>query len=160
MDLVNLLFGFQGRIGRGQYWLVVGIWVGVALVIFVLLTVATVFLAVSLPQSFYYVLAAVVYIPMLVAMVAAGIKRLHDRNKSAWWLLAFYLLPMVLPWFGLIFSGDFGADFESLPMPVIALYYIRVAIVIWAAVELGCLRGTIGGNPFGPDPVAPKPAKH
>ena len=29
------------------------------------------------------------------------------------------------------------------------------AIGIWAFVELGCLRGTIGVNPYGPDPVAP-----
>ena len=26
---------------------------------------------------------------------------------------------------------------------------------LWALVELGCLRGTIGRNQYGPDPLAP-----
>ena len=33
----------------------------------------------------------IVVIPMLVSGIAVGIKRLHDRNKSGWWLLLFYL---------------------------------------------------------------------
>ena len=28
------------------------------------------------------------------------------------------------------------------------------AIGVWAFVELGCLRGTIGANQYGPDPLA------
>ncbi len=34
----------------------------------------------------------------------------------------------------------------------------RFAINIWMLVELGCLRGTIGGNQYGGDPLAPEPA--
>jgi hypothetical protein len=30
------------------------------------------------------------------------------------------------------------------------------AIGSWADDELGCLRGSIGGNPYGPDPIAPE----
>jgi uncharacterized membrane protein YhaH (DUF805 family) len=29
------------------------------------------------------------------------------------------------------------------------------AITVWAFVELGCLRGTVGPNRFGPDPLMP-----
>jgi uncharacterized membrane protein YhaH (DUF805 family) len=36
-----------------------------------------------------------------------------------------------------------------------ALALIGFAITAWSFVELGCLRGTIGVNPYGPDPVAP-----
>jgi len=91
--------------------------------------------------------------------IRTSIKRLHDRNKSAWWLLIFYLLPTVLPWLGLLIPGG-SADPDAVPMAVVVLVYARFAIAIWALVELGCLRGTIGGNPFGPDPVAPRPAYH
>jgi uncharacterized membrane protein YhaH (DUF805 family) len=38
------------------------------------------------------------------------------------------------------------------------LTYAGFAINIWALVELGCLRGTIGHNRYGADPVAPQPA--
>jgi uncharacterized membrane protein YhaH (DUF805 family) len=33
------------------------------------------------------------------------------------------------------------------------LYLIPIIGAIWLFVELGCLRGSIGGNRFGPDPV-------
>jgi len=36
--------------------------------------------------------------------------------------------------------------------------YVSFAINIWALVELGCLRGTIGANQYGSDPRAPQPA--
>ena len=29
------------------------------------------------------------------------------------------------------------------------------AVGVWAFVELGCLRGTIGPNRYGPDPLEP-----
>ena len=31
-----------------------------------------------------------------VADTGRGHKRLHDRNKNGWWLLAFWLLPVAL----------------------------------------------------------------
>jgi uncharacterized membrane protein YhaH (DUF805 family) len=41
-----------------------------------------------------------------------------------------------------------------------ALYYllslITLAVAVWFFVELGCLRGTIGDNQYGPDPLAGK----
>ena len=160
MNVINLLFGFQGRIGRAQYWIVVAVWVGATLALVLLMAVLTMMLDIEPPASVFYTLVLLIYIPMIVSAVAAGIKRLHDRNKTAWWLLVFYLLPLALPWLGLLLTGGFGADIDTLPLPVIVLYYVRVAIGIWALIELGCVRGSIGGNPYGPDPVAPRPAKH
>ncbi|MGC1622609.1 MAG: DUF805 domain-containing protein, partial [Pseudolabrys sp.] len=39
---------------------------------------------------------AIPFIPIVISSVALAIKRLHDRNKSGWWLLVFYLLPGVI----------------------------------------------------------------
>ena len=36
------------------------------------------------------------YIPLIWIGLALGAKRLHDRDKSAWWLLVFYALPTIL----------------------------------------------------------------
>jgi uncharacterized membrane protein YhaH (DUF805 family) len=30
---------------------------------------------------------------------------------------------------------------------------VSLALMIWGFVELGCLRGTVGPNRFGPDPL-------
>jgi uncharacterized membrane protein YhaH (DUF805 family) len=85
---------------------------------------------------------------ILISAIAVGIKRLHDRNKSGWYLLLFYLLPGILLGAGLMFP-----ERSNIVATVLAL--LAFAISIWAFVELGCLRGTIGVNPYGPDPVAP-----
>ena len=42
------------------------------------------------------VIGLVVLIPAIVSGVSVGIKRLHDRDSTGWWLLLFYLVPGVL----------------------------------------------------------------
>jgi uncharacterized membrane protein YhaH (DUF805 family) len=142
MDPIDLLFGFKGRINRAKYWLVVSIWF-VASVAGMMLVWMSEFSMIAI------VLTAVVAIAGIVVGVAVGIKRLHDRNKSGWWLLLFYLAPVV---FDAVAKGTGSAG--------MVFSIASLAISIWAIVELGCLRGTIGPNPYGPDPVAPKPAVH
>jgi uncharacterized membrane protein YhaH (DUF805 family) len=142
MDPIDLLFGFKGRIGRANYWLAVVIW-------FVLWIVAmVVMLMLGFPTAMI-VVAVIIGIPAVVSWIAVGIKRLHDRDKSGWWLLLFYLTPAVLDAISRA-TGGIGLVFSL----------ASFAISIWAFVELGCLRGSIGVNQFGPDPVAPRPAKH
>ena len=142
MDPINLLFSFSGRINRAKYWLAFLIW-------FVLWIVLLVLMFMSGFSTTTIVTAIIVAIPSFLSGIAIGIKRLHDRNKSGWWLLLFYLAPGILDGIG---RGAGGIGF------VFSL--ASLAITIWAFVELGCLRGTIGVNRYGPDPVAPKPAQH
>jgi uncharacterized membrane protein YhaH (DUF805 family) len=77
--------------------------------------------------------------------LATSIKRLHDRNKSAWWMVPFFIVP-----------GLFGEFQDRLPhtYPVMALALGTWLICIWAFVEMCCLPGTTGPNRFGTDPVA------
>jgi uncharacterized membrane protein YhaH (DUF805 family) len=72
-------------------------------------------------------------------VVAVASKRLHDRNKSGWWLIVFILTPLIV--------GAFGALTRST-----ALLAVAFAFHLWSFVELGCRGGTKGGNRFGPDP--------
>jgi hypothetical protein len=41
-------------------------------------------------------LLVILYIPLIWIGLAIGAKRLHDRDKSAWWLLVFYAAPGIL----------------------------------------------------------------
>ena len=95
--------------------------------------------------------ALIVYLPSLFSFIAVGVKRLHDRNKASPWLLVFYLVPIA----GLSAAGLFETGTLQSVISTISLIFL-----VWALVELGFRRGTIGGNPYGPDPVAPKPAQH
>lgn len=138
-EWLQRLFGFSGRINRAQYWLTFLIYFVALCVLFVLFS-----LFFSFPTDVVglSLLLAVVFIPITVSAIAVAIKRLHDRDKSGWWVLLFYVLPGVIPNIGRYTGLDLVFQLASL------------ALSIWALVELGFLRGTSGGNRYGPDPLS------
>ena len=139
----NLLFAFRGRINRAKYWLatlISFIWMVICICIIALGS----FAAPSI--SAIYLLAFLAVIPFLVASLAISIKRLHDRDKNGWWLVLFYFVPTVFDRLG---DGSTDSDVGS-----IFFYLCEFAISIWAFVEIGCLRGTLGPNRYGPDPLS------
>jgi uncharacterized membrane protein YhaH (DUF805 family) len=84
-------------------------------------------------------------------LAATTIKRLHDRNKSGWWILAFLIAPALL---GNIVDR---IDDESYLATALALSLAIASFSLnaWGIVELMFLKGTRGPNRFGPDPLAP-----
>ncbi len=85
--------------------------------------------------------------------LAISVKRLHDRDKSGWFLPVYWGLPMVLGALGFVAQLN---DSGGLSL-VCGLG--EFAIGIWMFTEPGCLRGTPGTNRFGPDPLgSPVPA--
>ena len=147
MNFGQLLFSFSGRINRGKYWL--------AALIFVIVTLAMATISYVADQALpAQLLSLVVNIGVFVGGLAIGVKRLHDRDKSGWWLLLFYLVPSLLFGLGtLVFFFGIGAEAAGGVIGGIAIYVAGFAVLIWAFVELGCLRGTLGPNRFGPDPL-------
>lgn len=133
-----MLFSFTGRLNRARYWLAGIAAVVVAVLMFIGIAVA---IGRAIPAMI------VLFVPVLVALIwitlALSIKRLHDRDKSAWWVLLFYLAPSILEAIGR-YSGSTGSILISL---------IGAGISIWGLVELGFLRGTVGQNSYGPDPL-------
>jgi uncharacterized membrane protein YhaH (DUF805 family) len=150
VDWTTLLFSFNGRINRGKYWLAVLIY----------LVVWIVFIALCLIWlggtniDYLFRFAGAMLLIWLIALIlvvagtwsgfAVGVKRLHDRNKSGWWILLFWLGPSILGGWPTA-SPDLGGGF------IFSL--AAAAIAIWAVVELGCLPGTPGPNQYGPDPL-------
>lgn len=93
-------------------------------------------------HAIFFIIAGIVTIALIVSSIAVHIKRLHDRDKSGWWLLLFYLLPIILD----------GLDRMSGVPLVFSLP--AAAVSIWALVQFGFLRGTSGPNQYGPHPLA------
>lgn len=158
MSWGHYLFGFSGRINRAKYWLWVLVYLGAAIVVaIVVYAVHSAILGGILNLAFT--------IAALVSSLAIVSKRLHDRNKSAWWILLFYLLPTVLMGigFGVILAGAISGsgdiDANAMKGPGLIgglLFLVSAGILIWAFVEIACLRGTVGPNQYGADPLEGK----
>lgn len=141
MPLQQLLFSFQGRINRAKYWLasLIQLAIMAAAAAMIILGMGDGATAMAPLAAGLLVLAIV-----MVSGLAVGVKRLHDRNKSGWWLLFFIGAPALLE----------GAARAMPGMESGILGLLGAGINIWMIIELGFLRGTAGSNRFGPDPLA------
>jgi uncharacterized membrane protein YhaH (DUF805 family) len=147
MDISSLFFSFKGRINRAKFWL--------AILIFVVISLLLAAIGYSAAESMAFgVLSVIVNIVVFISGLAVGIKRLHDRDRSGWWLLLFYIAPSVLFTLGVLLTF-MGIEAGGPGIIGLLVYLAGLAILVWAIVELGCLRGTIGANQYGPDPLAP-----
>ena len=84
------------------------------------------------------------FIASWISAFAIGVKRLHDRNKSGWLIVLFYAVPSIL-------GGIANTSEQAVASFVLGLG--SLVISIWGLVELGFLRGTVGPNAYGPDPL-------
>ena len=116
MTLGQALFSFKGRMCRSDYWLkgylpllAVGIFSNV--------------LFYGARTDVGRVTAIIIGIIMWWPGLALSVKRLHDRNRSGW-----FLATMLIPLANIVFA-------------------------IWILIEVWFLRGTVGPNRFGDDPL-------
>jgi len=143
-DLFEFLFGASGRINRAKYWRSTLLFTVAGVMAAVIL-----FTAAGIAAPFFIIMVVVVLIPWLLWGFSITTERLHDRDKSAWWLVVFYLVPGVLGQLAkaVWFAGATGAVLHY------TLTLASFALTIWGFVEIGCLRGTTGSNTYGPDPL-------
>lgn len=155
MPVGHFFFGFTGRINRGKFWRAIRVYfvvlLGTALVLdavdrdAVIAWVNYDFQDLSLVTLILFIVQIVVFVSQLSNMV----KRLHDRDKSGWWVLAFIVPPGVLVAVGLSSTDPYDYTVGASLIFVLAAF----GTAIWALIELGCLRGTAGPNRFGSDPL-------
>lgn len=132
MSIGSLLWSYEGRIGRGRFWL------GVLLVILMSMGIGILAGLLGIPihdasryqaeefgaigALFAFAAAAL----LLYSQLAIYVKRFHDRGKSGWWVLIAFV-------------------------PVIGFF--------WILIELGMLPGDPGPNAYGlPEEPAALPA--
>jgi len=138
-------FTFQGRLNRRPYWLMSLIMVGVALAVFVVIGML------GAVATFLWILAAPLFVGFIWAGMSIGARRLHDRNKSAWWLVLYQGVPSLLEVIASVAAlGGRASDAPAF------LRFISFCISMWVLVDLGLLRGVAGSNRFGEDPLQPQ----
>lgn len=159
MSLVNLLFGFNGRINRLQYW-VGTLGAGFAAGLLVFAVVFTSILGASAPQA--KTAAAGIGIGLLiflcaVMMVTSWIglalqwKRFHDRGRPGWVAMA-PLLPMTMLMVTIISGATTGADIMQVAASANLWMLLLWAINLFFFIDLGCLPGKAEANQYGNPP--------
>ncbi|MBR0671203.1 DUF805 domain-containing protein [Neoroseomonas soli] len=150
---------FRGRIGRKTFWLGYVLPLLALTIVAQVLDVALGFTmlgdAVPADQVQTGPIGGLAALLTLWPSLAGAIKRLHDRDRSGWWIGGYYLLAAVCG--VLIVAGaavaSAGAGGGGLMVAGFALAVVLLGYALWMLVEIGFLRGTPGPNRFGPDPL-------
>jgi uncharacterized membrane protein YhaH (DUF805 family) len=166
------LFSFNGRLNRAKQWLII-----------VLLSVPALVYEYAVKNSFgldwrefgriisgqdlqhpsagkILMLMVPLWLATVIPTLAVGIKRLHDRNKSGWWIILFVYAPWALSFFQVAQLPGVSSNAHLSKTPLELVFGVAVfGLQMWGFVELFCLRGTVGPNRFGPDPLG-TPVEH
>ncbi len=140
MDWAHLFNGFHGRIGRQTFWIAMGV--------LVVAEIIASFIADELQGAR---LSAIVDLAFTYPEFAVALKRAHDRNLPVWLLYIFFGAGAVLDLFTVL---DLTGTDEAPSMLSLAAAIPFTVLLLALLIELGFRRGTVGPNPYGPDPLA------
>ena len=167
MNIWHYLFGLSGRINRAKMW-------AFYIVSFVLQLVFALVQALvpDLPDdddpfaNFWTSprlwaicgVLAVTTVFFLYSYFAVMVKRLHDRDRSAWWVAVFFGIPLLVVLATVLIAQALApnGDLNRLPyFPILMTSFVIGGLLnMWGNIELYFLRGTDGDNRYGPDPLA------
>ena len=148
---------FKGRAQRSEFW-----WFTLFSVI---VSVVLGILGSALPAL--NILEGIYSLAVLLPSLAVTVRRLHDTNRPAWWLLIY--LAIFLAWLigVIILAISIGiddpevleTDFQDWPGYTA---YIIVCLLLSLAgavtmIVICAQRGTVGANRYGPDPMQREP---
>ena len=140
---------FNGRAQRSEFW-----W-------FVLFSFISQFIL-----NFFPVLGPIYALALLLPSLAVTARRLHDTNRTAWWMLL-YLIPvlgfivLLIIALALLGTNAFdpweASDVEWGVIGILFLVWLLVSIASWIVLLVfQILPGTVGPNRYGPDPLRPE----
>ena len=134
---------FTGRAPRAEYW-----WYVLATIVaYVVLMMVERLLGLDTMIGPYGLLTFALMLALLVPGIAVGIRRLHDTNRSGWWMLLMvpYLISTILA-VAAMSSGSMAGLGAAGFLGLIGLVCAVVLLVFMV------LPGTPGANDYGPDP--------
>ena len=166
MDWANYLFGFKGRVNRAKFWL------AALIIVCWMIFLAALVISAGLggkdgfgfnvddifrvfdPDSYRSLTLA--RLPTLLVKasgtvlfvwvyIAVSIKRLHDRDRSGWWMVPFFAIPGLMSQF-----SDRLPDDSYWVMAAGAIVFV---LYIWGFIELAFLPGTSYPNRYCPNPL-------
>ncbi|MDB5695776.1 MAG: hypothetical protein JWN21_1319 [Sphingomonas bacterium] len=159
-------FEFSGRSRRKEYWM----FVLLQMLIWVVLTILTVavaggagmmagasadggasgMLGAMLGMGILGIVMMIVWLGLLVPSIAVAVRRLHDTNRSGFWLFLM-AAPYILGYIMVVV----GVASESSTLAAVGgILSLAGLIGAIALLVFMCLPGTVGPNRYGADPKA------
>ena len=136
---------FTGRAPRAEYW-----WFYLAMIVAYLVALTIDSLVGVELLGPYGVVTCVLGLALILPSLAVTFRRLHDTNRSGWWILI-----VVVPYFVMgIVMGMSMASGDMTGMASAGLIGLVALAGAIAMLVFMVLPGTNGDNRFGPDPYA------
>lgn len=136
---------FNGRAPRAEFW-----W-------YYLLTVILGIPVGMLDNAFdaHNILSSILNLALFLPWLAVSVRRLHDTNRSGWWLL-FFVAVFIATGVGAVAAGSLGslqgstaAGFTAIVILIGFMLAAGLAFLVFMV-----LPGTAGPNDYGADPYA------
>lgn len=144
MDFAYLYTSLEGRINRKPYWL--------ATLLLVVISIPVQLLALYLGGMSATVIVGLIF---LYPGFALAVKRAKDRNRPIWLVAGIFAVVLISN-----FMQAAGVHQNAAGEPTSAFLIVSLVMLVYAIymlVELGFLRGTVGPNQHGPDPLENQP---
>lgn len=137
---------FSGRAPRAEYWW----WTLAIIVVAIVISIIESILGLNQMVGPYGPLSLIFMLALLVPGLAVTARRLHDTNRSGWWMLV-----AVIPYAILGFmAGSATASGDMSAMATAGLFGIVALVGAIVLLVFMVLPGNKGDNRFGPDPYA------
>lgn len=122
---------FKGRIGRARYWALTSLCMLAFTVAYFLMIVGIKYASDGpVVSAVTAIMSVVIFLATWGAVSGVGVRRLHDRGKSGYWIILYYFVPFILAIAAMDPNGQ--RDFLDI---------IALLVLIWAMIDLGILEG-------------------
>ena len=144
---------FTGRAPRAEYW-----WYALALIVaFIVVAIVESIVGIHhMIMNNYGPLSALLWLATIVPSLAVGVRRLHDTNRSGWWIL----LPIVPYCIGIFVGGAAmlggaaaGSGLGMMAGAGIAGLFLLIGFVCALVLLFFMVQPSmLGDNRYGPNP--------
>ncbi len=125
MNFIHICFSFKGRINRTTWWMMQLLTLPILLIASVITYNAYTALAMPILITSVYLIPIALILALIWVSLAVTTKRLHDRDKQAWWLLIYFIPVIALFELGFMKgtrgNNRFGPDSETSSETVIEM---------------------------------------
>lgn len=143
MDFGYILTSTEGRIPRSQWW------AGLAVIVVIGVVLALLIAWLFGPTTIGLIATLILQVALIFPSYALSAKRFQDRGKPGGLALIGIGLGLVQT-----LARVVGLSNPLQPTALDLILGVALLIVgIWYLIELGILRGTVGQNAYGPDPL-------